>query len=234
MAVTSTPPSRSAFVTARTSSTVMTWSPTIISAPLPTGANAAQPPRARPGFTSVPPTVTCRSERGMLKRMTPPGIALPSNPNAFCTGFHSGAAPAATSNNATIMCSSSERFPGAGSLRPTGCSGSSYFGVAVRSSNWMIESALVHTPNLPASLVHVVFQRVGAGDVVVVLGLEAPENPAALIALPCDCPAFDREAQVFQVRPGIRDGKTVVRVIAVGLREHVLAAGSVAHRLHHP
>src|SRR6266446_4091120 len=28
----------------------------------------------------------------------------------------------------------------------------SYFGVAVRSSNWMIESALVHTPNLPASL----------------------------------------------------------------------------------
>src|SRR5712664_3398309 len=50
----------------------------------------------------------------------------------------------------------------------------SYFGVAVRSSNWMIESALVHTPNLPdiarLSNVRYIVQRLAAIGLLLFLG----------------------------------------------------------------
>src|SRR5437868_11842944 len=81
---------------------------------------------------------------------------------------------------------------------------------------------------------HVVLQGVRARDVVIVLVLQAPDDPAGLIALAGDRFALDREAQVLQLGAGVRDGKPVIGRIAVGLRKDVLAARRIAHRLHDP
>src|SRR5437868_14679320 len=81
---------------------------------------------------------------------------------------------------------------------------------------------------------HVVLQGVRARDVVVILVLQAPDDPAALIALAGDRFAFYREAQVLQLGARVRDGKPVIGRIAVGLRMDVLAAGRIAHRLYDP
>src|SRR5882724_11340900 len=82
--------------------------------------------------------------------------------------------------------------------------------------------------------VHVVLQGVRARDVVVILVLQAPDDPAALIALASDRLALDREAQVLQLGARVRDGKPVIGRIAVGLRKDVLAARRIAHRLYDP
>src|SRR5437660_1573086 len=82
--------------------------------------------------------------------------------------------------------------------------------------------------------VDVVLERVGARDVVVVLVLQAPDDSAALITLAGDRLALHRQAQIFQLRTGVRDREAVVGLIAVGLGEDVLSAGRAVHRLHHP
>src|SRR5471030_2952026 len=285
MAVTATPPSSSALVTGLTSSAVRTRSPMTMTAPLPAAANAAQPPSARLGFTSTPETVTCRSERGMLKRTTPPGSVLPSNPNTCCTGFQSGALPAAAASNiATIMCSSScalskrrltsftaDRLLGRG-RQVVELDDRVGFGphpelarvhecavVAVDHQLAVEEDlnavaghlhrqlmpdaggglavptceALASTRDHPIK-VDVVLKSVGEGDVIVVLILQPPDDPAALITIHRHRLAFDRQTQVLQLGAGIGDGKTIVRFVAVGMREDVLAAGRVAHRQHDP
>ncbi|TMA41172.1 MAG: hypothetical protein E6J82_13370 [Deltaproteobacteria bacterium] len=82
--------------------------------------------------------------------------------------------------------------------------------------------------------VHVVLEGVGARDVVVVLVLQPPDDSAALIALPRDRLALHRKAQVFQLRPGVRDRKPIIGLVAVSLGENVLAARSISYRLHDP
>src|SRR5439155_14151500 len=82
--------------------------------------------------------------------------------------------------------------------------------------------------------VHVVLEGIRARDVVVVLILQAPDDPAALISLASNWLALHRQAQIFQLRPGVRDGEAVVGLVAVGLGEDVLAARRVVHCLHDP
>src|SRR5437588_3607830 len=82
--------------------------------------------------------------------------------------------------------------------------------------------------------VHVVLEGIRARDVVVVLVLQAPDDPAALISLASNRLALDRQAQIFQLRPGIRDREAVIGLVAVGLGEDVLAARRVVHCLHDP
>jgi len=66
-AVTSIPPSISFFMTGLTSSIVSTRSPMTIPWS-PIVSNASQPPKAKPGLSSTPSSVTFRSVRGRLTR----------------------------------------------------------------------------------------------------------------------------------------------------------------------
>src|SRR5438105_7036047 len=76
--------------------------------------------------------------------------------------------------------------------------------------------------------VDVVFERVRAGDVVVVRVLEPPDDSAALVALSRERLALHGQAKVLQLRAGVRDRESVVGRVAVGLRAQVVAARRTA------
>src|SRR6266849_10360803 len=63
--------------------------------------------------------------------------------------------------------------------------------------------------------VDVVFERVGARDVVVVRVLETPDDPTALVDGAADRFALHRQTQVFQLGARVGDGKAVIRAVAV-------------------
>src|SRR5207253_1732896 len=71
------------------------WSPICL--------NAAYEPRANPGFTGTPFTVTLRSVRGMPMRKTSPDCICPALPTACSTAFQSGSAPRAAVGTATAI-----------------------------------------------------------------------------------------------------------------------------------
>src|SRR5437879_10076935 len=81
----------------------------------------------------------------------------------------------------------------------------------------------------------VVFQRVGADDVVVVFVSEAKEEARSLVHRSGDSLEFDAQGQVFVAGSfGNGQGKAIIRFVLRGLRQHVGSRRRRRLPRHHP